>query len=441
MLKIISALLLALWVRDAGAMTIERVTSPAGIEAWLVEDHALPVVTIRFAFAGGAALDPDGKGGLASMSAGLLDEGAGPYDAAAFKTRLEDLAIDLRFEADRDELGGNLRSLKRNLGEASELLRHALIAPRFEPSAVERVRSEIVASLSRQAQSPRALAGRLWMRDAFEHHPYGADRYGTAQSIGAITRDDLSGFVGQRLNRAGLVIGVVGDVTKDEVAALVNQIFGGLPAGAEAAQVAEARLAENGGLLITRRAVPQSAVIFGQGGPKRDDPDWYAARLVIDVLGGGGFRGRLMKEIREKRGLAYGVSSDLISFRHAGLILGNIATENARVGELIALIRAEWRRMRDAGPTEEELYDAKTYLVGSFPLSLDTSGRLASLLVEMQIQKLGIDYLDRRAALFDAVTPEHARRVAHRLLDPDGLSFAVVGDPAGLTPTRAISDP
>ena len=441
MKRTVLALLVLLWPPSAGAVAIERVTSPAGIEAWFVEDHTVPVVTIRFALPGGAGLDPAGKSGLAAMAAGLLDEGAGPYDTAAFKAKLEDLAIDLRFEAGRDDLSGSMRSLKANLGEAVDLLRHAVTAPRFEASAIERVRGEIVASIQQQAQNPRALSGRLWMRDAFENHPYGADVSGTAQTIGAITRDDLRGFTSARLHRAGLLIGVVGDVTKGEVSALVDRIFAGLPDGVEAAQIAEAKLAETGGLLITRRAVPQSAVTFGQVGPKRDDPDWYAARLVVDILGGGGFRGRLMKEIREKRGLAYGVSSDLVSFRRAGLVLGRVATENARVGESIAVIGGEWRRMREEGPTEAELDDAKTYLIGSFPLSLDTSGRLAALLVQMQVEKLGIDYLDRRAGLFHTVTPEQARRVARRLLDPDGLSFAVVGDPADLTATRNISDP
>jgi zinc protease len=440
MRRTLFALLLVLWAPGARAITIERATTPAGIEAWFVEDHTLPVVSIRFAFPGGAALDPADKGGLAALAASLLDEGAGPYDTAAFKTRLEDLVIDLRFEAGRDEIAGGLRSLKRNLGEASDLLRLALAAPRFEPSAIERVRGEIVASLSQQAQSPRALSSRLWMRDAFDDHPYGGNVYGTLQSVGTISRDDLSGFVARRLRRAGLVIGAVGDVTRDELAALVDRVFGGLPAGDGEAQVAETKPAENGGLLITRRAVPQSAVTFGQVGPKRDDPDWYAARVVNDILGGGGFRGRLMKEIREKRGLAYGVSTELVSFRHAGLILGSVATENGRVAQSIALIRAEWRHMRDEGPSETELDDAKTYLIGSFPLTLDTSDRVASLLVEMQIEKLGTDYLERRASLFDAVTLDQARRVAHRLLDPDGLSFAVVGDPADLIPTRTLPD-
>jgi len=441
MRRSILALLLLLWAPGAGAMTIERVTSPGGIEAWLVEDRSLPVVSIRFAFSGGAALDPPGKAGLAAMAISLLDEGAGPYDTAAFKTRLEDVVAGLRFTAGRDEVGGSLRSLKANLPEAAGLLRAALTSPRFEPTAIERVRGEFVASLSQQAHSPHALSDRLWMRDAFEDHPYGENVNGTLASVSAITREDLIGFAGQRLRRAGLLIGAVGDINASELAALVDEVFGGLPAGRAETPVAETKPAENGGVLISRRPVPQSAVTFGQIGPKRDDPDWYAARLVNEILGGGGFRGRLMREIREKRGLAYGVSTELVSFRHAGVILGSVATENARVAQSIALIRAEWRRMRDEGPSQGELDLAKDFLVGSFPLTLDTSARIASLLVEIQLENLGIDYLDRRAALFGAVTLDQAKRVAYNLLDPDGLSFAVVGDPDDLTPTRIVPDP
>lgn len=441
MRRFIFATFLIFWVSAAGAMTIEGVTSPAGVEAWLVEDHTLPVVSLRFAFPGGAALDPVGKGGLAAMAAALLDEGAGPYDAEAFKTLRDDLAIDLRFEAGRDEIGGNLRSLKTNLAQAADLLRATLTSPRFDPAAIERVRGEFAASLSRQAQSPHALSSRLWMHDAFRTHPYGDDLYGTEQSIAAITRDDLIGFGARRVSRAGLLVGAVGDITPDELTGILDEVFGRLPPVGDETEVAETKPAENGRLLVTRRAAPQSVVTFGQLGPKRNDPEWYAARLVNEILGGGGFRGRLMREIRERRGLAYGVSTELVSFRHAGLILGNVATENARVAQSIELIRAEWRRMRDDGPTEDELELAKTYLIGSFPLSLDSGPRVASLLVEMQLNNLGIDYLDRRAALFDGVTLDKAREIAHRLLDPDGLSFAVVGDPADLTPTRTGADP
>src|SRR5580704_4506111 len=226
------ALLLLLWASGAGAMTIERVTSPGGIEAWLIEDHTLPVVSIRFAFPGGAALDPPGKGGLAAVTMSLLDEGAGPHDTAAFKTRLEDLAVDMRFTAGRDEIGGSLLSLKANLSEAASLLRAALTSPRFEPAAIERVRGEFVASLSQQAHSPHALSDRLWMRDAFEDHPYGENVNGTQTSVSAITREDVTGFAGQRLRQVGLLIGTVGDVNADDLATLIDQVFGGLPAGA-----------------------------------------------------------------------------------------------------------------------------------------------------------------------------------------------------------------
>ena len=432
---------LLLWAPNAGAMTIERVASPAGIEAWLVEDHTLPVVAIRFAFPGGAALDPAGKSGLVSLVASLLDEGAGPYDTAAFQTRLEDLVTTLQFHAGRDQLSGGLRTLKRNLGEVEELLRLALTEPRFEPSAIERVRGQIVASLAQQAQNPRALAGRLWMRDAFEDHPYGQNVDGTTESIGAINREDLVGFVADQLRRGGMVIGAVGDLNRDELAAFVDRVFGSLPIGSGAVDVAEARPAEGGALLISRLAVPQSTVAFGQAGLKRSDPDWYAARLLNDIIGGGGFRGRLMKEIREKRGLAYGVSTGLVTFRHAALILGGVATENARVTQSIDLIRGEWRRMREEGPTEAELDEAKGYLIGSFPLSLDSSEKIASLLVEMQLEQLPIDFLEHRAALFAAVTHEDARRVARHLFDPEKLSFVVVGNPADLTPTRTRPEP
>src|SRR5438132_1537376 len=232
------------------------------------------------------------------------------------------------------------------------------------------------------------------------------------------------------------VIGATGDLNRDELGVFVDRVFGGLPVGPGAADAAEPRLAEGGALLISRLSVPQSAVAFGQAGIKRSDPDWYAARLLNDIIGGGGFRGRLMKEIREKRGLAYGVSTGLVTFRHAALILGSVATENARVAQSIDLIRSEWRRMREEGPTEAELDEAKGYLIGSFPLGLDSSEKIASLLVEMQLEQLPIDFLEHRAALFAAVTHEDARRVARHLFDPEKLSFVVVGNPADLTPTR-----
>jgi len=429
-------LLMLLAALPARAMQIQQVTSPKGIGAWLVEDHSVPVLTLRFVFPGAAAVDPPGKRGLAAMVSDLLDEGAGPYDATAFHGRLEDLGGYLTFSAGQDEFIGTLRMLKQNLRDTAELLHLSLTAPTFASEAVERIRGDVLAALARQARSPRYLASRLWMHDAFDRHPYGSSASGDETSVAAISRDDLAGYVTGHFQRNGLIIGLVGDVTAAEAAALVDLVFGDLPAGGPAAEVADAKPGDDGALVVSRWPVPQSVVTFGQIGLKRDDPDWYAAMVLNDILGGGGFRGRLMNEIREKRGLAYGVSTELVPYRHAGLILGNVATENSRVGETIALVRAEWQRMRDQGPTEAELDAAKRYLTGSFPLSLDSTSHIASVLVQLQIDGLGIDYLDRRAALIDAVRLDQVRALAHRLLDPNGLSFVVVGEPAGVTGTR-----
>src|SRR4051812_15306792 len=422
-------------VSEAAAIKIERVTSASGIEAWLVQDHSIPIVTLRFTFAGGANLDPTDKDGTAALAASLLDEGAGAYDTTSFHRRLDELAAEMSFSAGHDEFDGSIRMLKANRNESADLLHIALTEPHFAADDVERIRAATLASLQKQARNPRSLSSRLWMSGAFEHHPYGRNPSGPSTSVAAIMPADLAAFASRQFQRNTLIIGAVGDITPAELATLVDRIFAGLPQG-QGDPVLPDAIPADGALLVKHSAVPQSSVTFGQAGLKRNDPDWYAALVVNEILGGGGFRGRLMKEIREKRGLAYGVSTGLVPYRHAGLILGSVATENGRVAESISLIRQEWQRMRDEGPTEDELRDAKVYLTGSFPLSLDSTRRIAGLLVRMQLDGLGIDYLDHRAELILGVTLDQARAVAHRLYDPARLSFAVVGDPAGLQPTR-----
>jgi zinc protease len=227
-------------------------------------------------------------------------------------------------------------------------------------------------------------------------------------------------------------------MTPERLAALLDKTFGDLPAAAAPGTVPEAT-AQNPGTLLVKKPIPQTVVTFGQPGLKRDDPDWYSALVVNYVLGGGGFTSRLTTEVREKRGLAYSVYSYLVPLHHAGVVLGGVATENSRVAQSIELIRAEWKRMHDEGPTQDELDKAKTYLTGSFPLQFDSTGRIAATLVDIQQNHLGIDYLQKRNAIIEGVTLADAKRVAKRLLDPDALSFSVVGAPANLTPTREVN--
>ncbi len=433
------ALVLHLPVSAKAAVSIERVVSPGGIEAWLVEDHTLPMVSLNAAFQGGASLDPEGKVGLAAMVAGLLDEGAGPLDSQAYQGRLEDLASSVSFGASEDSFSVVLKSLTANVPQTFDLLRLSLSEPRFDQEPVTRVRGELLNNLSRQAQEPRYLASRTFWRTAYGSHPYARPSQGRTATVNAITVEDLRRFTRDRLGRDVLLIGVVGDITPEALKPLLDKTFGGLPAKAAPGVVADTPAVTDGATLLVKKPIPQSVVTFGEPGILRSDPDWYAALLVSTVLGGSSLTSRLALEIREKRGLAYGVNVGMAPLKHSGVILGSVATANARIAQSIDIIRQEWRRMRDDGPTEEELQDTKRYLTGSFPLSLDSTGSVASLLVLIQQDKLGIDYLEKRSALINGVTLDEAKRVARRLFDPDKLTFVVVGSPDELPNAREVT--
>ena len=416
----------------ARAIEILPVTSPGGIKAWLVQDTSVPVISMSFSFRGGAAMDPKGKEGRADMVSGLLDEGAGALDSQAFQKALEKISASLGFDAGLDRFSGSLRTLSAKRDEAFRLLRLAITAPRFDPEPVERIRTQMLVSLKEQAENPRRIAGRTWFSSVFPNHPYGRPVAGTEETVAKLTVDDLKKFVGERLARANLVIGVAGDITPEELGRRLDETFGQLPAQGKDGAVTEATPAAAGKTIIVRKPIPQSVVIFGQVGIKRNDPDYYTAFVMNHILGGGGFSSRLTEEVREKRGLAYSVYSYLSPLDHAGLILGGLGTQNANVAKSIDIVREQWRRLSEEGVTEKELSAAKTYLNGSFPLRFDSSRRISRTLVAVQFHDLGLDYLDKRPRFINAVTQADIRRVASRLLNSKALTVVVVGDPQGL---------
>ncbi len=412
------------------AAKVERVVSPGGIEAYLLSEPSIPFLSLSLHFRGGAALDPTGKEGLAYMVSGLLDEGAGDLDSQAYHTELEDLAVRLSFDSGRDEFTGQLKTLTAHRARAFELLRLALTAPRFDAEPVERIRNQIQANLRRREEDPDYLASRTWFETAFPGHPYGHPSQGTIASVAAITPADLSAFVAARLARDNLVIGVAGDITAAELAPLLDQTFGGLPAKSVPYELAPALPAS--GTVVVRKDVPQSQVLFGEAGLARDDPDFYAAYVANHLLGGGGFTSRLTEAVREKRGLAYSISSYLYPMDFAPLWLGGLGTANAAVGEALQLVRAQIAEMAAGEVTQAALDDAKTYLTGSFPLRLTSNDAIAGMLVGMQVDHLGIDYLERRNGYIEAVTLKDVQRVAARLYHPDQLLVVVVGQPQGI---------
>jgi zinc protease len=431
----LAALTLIFHSAPVAAIEIQKVTSPGGIEAWLVQEHSIPIIAVSFAFRGGAALDPKGKEGLAEMVSSLLDEGAGKLDSQAFQARLEDIAASLRFRAGRDTFGGNLRTLTKNRDEAFHLLRLALTSPRFDPEPVNRIRAQLIAGLKSDAENPHSIAGRLWYKTVFPNHPYGRHPDGTIASVKKIEITDLKGFVARQLARDNLVIGVVGNITPDELAVRLDEMFGGLPDKSSFTELPEAVPVSTGRTTVVDRDIPQSVVVFGQQAVKRDDPDYYIAYVMNRILGGGGFSSRLTTEVREKRGLAYSVYSYLNPLDHAGLIMGGVATANSGVAASLKLIRSEWKRMAEKGIDEKELASVKTYINGSFPLRLDSSRRISRILVGIQMERLGIDYLSRRPSLINAVTAEDVKRIAGQILQEDKLTVVIVGRPEGITTT------
>lgn len=434
-IAMVVALCAAVFVRPAEAIDIKPVTSKAGIVAWLVQDSTVPIISVSFSFQAGSIYDPAGKEGRSEMTAALLDEGAGELDSQAFQRRLEEIAASLRFSASRDHFRGTMRTLAEHRDEAFRLLSLALNKPRFDAEPVERIRGQIFALLREERDNPRAIAARTLFGAMFPDHPYGRPEHGTVESVTALAAQDLRDFVRDHLARDTLRIGVVGDITPEELARRLDEVFGALPAKGRRPEIPMASNQAAGRVVVVGQPIPQSVVLMAQPGIARDDPDWYAAYVMNRVLGGGGFFSRLNEEVREKRGLAYSVYSYLSPFDYAPLIVGGVATANARVAESLRLIRAEWRRMAEQGLTQEELDTTKVYVNGSFPLRLDSSGRIADMLVSIQVNALGIDYIERRPKLIDAVTLADVKRVARRLLDADKLTVVVVGQPVGIGST------
>jgi zinc protease len=407
---------------------IDRVVSPAGIEIWLVQEPTVPLIAMDFAFRGGSSQDPADKPGLANMVAGLIDEGSGDLDSQAFHSRAESKAIEIGFSATRDLFSGSLRTLVENKDEAFDLMRSALNAPRFDAADVERIKGETYAILRRQTTSPDELASKSWWDTAFAGHPYAHSMRGTLDSVASIAADDLRGYAKNVFARDTLKVGIVGNIDPATAAALVDKVFAGLPAHASLRDVPFAQPKGLGSVVHVNLDVPQSVVMFGGAGIPRKDPDFMAAFLVNHILGGAAMSSRLYKEVREKRGLAYSIFSTLVPLDSAALFMASTATRTEAAGQTLDLVSHEIRRLAEQGPTAEELAKAKSFQTGSFPLRFDTSTKIASQLVLMQVEDLGIDYIDRRNALVEAVTLADVERVAKRLLD-GGMLVAMVGRP------------
>ncbi len=413
------------------AVDIQEVTSPGGITAWLVEEDAVPFTALELRFRGGGSLDRDGKRGAINLMSATLEEGAGDLDAQAFAIARDELAASFRFDVSRDTLSVSARFLTENRDEALALLKLALTEPRFDENAIERVRAQILSNIRSETNDPNTIAGKRLNALAYGDHPYATVFDGTLESVAALTREDVLNAYSDVVVKDRVYVGATGDITAEELGVVLDDLLGDLPTGG-APLPAPVDLQLTGGVTVETLDVPQSVALFAQAGIPRDDPDFFAAFVANEVFGGSGLQSRLSLEVREERGLTYGIGSYLFNWDYASLLLGQFASANDRVGEAISVVKSEWARVAEEGVTEEELDAAKTYLTGAYPLRFDSNASIARILVGMQIDGLPIDYIETRNSKVEAVTVEDVKRVAKRLYQPEALRFIVVGQPEGL---------
>ncbi len=415
-------------------VSVQEVTSPGGITAWLAEEHSIPFTALEIRFRGGSALDAPGKRGAINLMMATLEEGAGDLDAQGFAAAREGLAASFRFNVYDDVTTISARFLSENREQAMALLKTALLEPRFDQVAIDRVREQVLSGIRSNATDPSDIAGQNFDQMTWGDHPYGSDRQGTLETVAGLTRDDMLDARSRVFGLDRIFVSAVGDITAGELGLLLDDLLGGLPATA-APLVGRAEYLLTPGTTVIAFDTPQSVALFGHQGIKRDDPDYMAAYVLNEVFGGGGFESRLMTEVREKRGLTYGVSSFLVPMEYGELVMGQVRSDNSRMAESLQVIRDEWIKIGRDGLTEQELQSAKTYLTGAYALRFDGNEPIARILVSMQMIDLPIDYLRTRNDQVRALTLEDVNRVAGQIYRAENLRFVVVGQPEGVEST------
>jgi zinc protease len=420
------------WEARPYAADIREIRSPGGISAWLVEERSLPIVAIRFAFDGGSAQEAAGKEGTAGLLAAMLDQGAGELSAAEYQKQIERLSVRLAFDSDRDSFFGNFETLTKNLGKATELLHLAITKPMLAPGILERTRAQLMARAGFEAGDNNKLANAQWMAQSFAGHTYSRAISGTPDSLKVIARDDLEDFRRRIMARARLRVAAVGDIDATTLGRVLDEIFDGLPTEPQLTPVPDVQPKGVPKPTVVDVEGPQSVTIFGRRGIDRTDPDYFPGLVLAQLLGGGSSDARLVREVREKRGLTYWIYTLLYNFKHSSMLIGGFASPNKDVATSLELVRAEFKALAEQGPTQEEVEAAKSYLIGSFVLSLDSNAKIAEQMLRAELQGLGPDFVDQRKAQLAKVTRADVARVARSLLSTDDLSVAIAGQPVNL---------
>lgn len=441
-LSLFSIVLLTLsapsYARDS-FLDIEEIKTETGITAWLVQDDSVPVIAFNFSFKNaGSAQEPDDKQGLARILSNTMDEGAGEIQSEAFQKELRDKSISLSFSSSRDNFGGGVKTLSVNKTRAFELLKLAVNEPRFDEAPLARMIASNKARIRSSLSNPDWIAARILNDVAYQGHPYARNSGGTLSSLESITAADLKAFKEKHLTKDRLHIAVAGDISKDELSKIIDDVFGNLPQTAPEGRVEDLKLQSKNSIFLHEKDIPQTVIEILQPGVPRSDPDYHTAQVMNFILGSSGFGSRMTEEIREKRGLTYGIYTFMSNMDHFSGLGISTSTQNDSVKEMMDLIEAEWNKMRSYPVTDQELENAKSYLIGSLPLSLTSTDKISGLLLSLQLDGLGTDYLDKREQAIQSTSKDDIFRLAQKLLNPEHFVTVMVGKPEKVTPTKTI---
>ena len=410
---------------------IQQFTTPGGASVWLVSEPSIPILSLNMAWKGGEASDPEGLEGLTDAVTYHMNEGAGDLDSLGFQTRMEDLNMSFGCSASNDWTSCSASMLTDNAEDAMALIATAFEDPRFDEGPFERFRREQQVGLKTRETSAGFLAWQAASQALYPDHPYA--RTTSEESIAALTPDLAKEQMRKLMVKDRLLVTAVGAVTPEELAPMIDEVMAGLPETSTLPETPDIVLPElePAEPIVVDLPQPQSLVQFTGPGLKRDDEDFFPAFVLNYTYGGGGFESRLMKTLRIEKGLTYGIYTSLSSGEHLQT-WGGGQTKNESAGEFIQGIKDEMEDFVENGVTEEELADAKAYLTGSYPLGFDSNAKIASQMMGVRQDELGIDYFDLRNDKVRAVTLEDVNRVAKEYLNPEDYLFVAVGQPEGI---------
>lgn len=422
-------------VHEGAFADIQRFTTPGGASVWLVSEPGIPIIAVDMAWKGGDVQDPEGLEGLTDAMVYHMNEGAGDIDSLGFQTRMEELNMSFGCSGGAEWTSCSVNMLSENSGEVMDLVSLAFADPRFDEVPFERFRREAEVGLKTREASAGYLGWRAEADALYPDHPYARET--SAESIAALTPEGAKAHMRKLMVKDRILVTVVGDVTPDEIAPMIDQVMAGLPDTSEIVETPEITLLPATSMqspIVVALPQPQSNVKFIGPALRKDDPDFFPAYVLNYKFGGGGFDSRLMQSLRVEQGLTYGVYSGVSGGKIMQSWTAAGQTKNETAGAFIDGIKQEMEKIAATGLTEEELDAAKAYLIGSYPLGFDSNAKIASQLMSIRKDDLrDITYFDTRNDRFNAVTLEDVNRVAKEYLQPERFSVIVVGEPEGVS--------